>query len=117
MTNNEFNDWAQLWSEVSPVAKAEPIYRLYYDDQGWPRFYSMEHCEGNYIDITAQQFAAADSHVRVVNGKLVKSSHASVTKLIPSLDSNDIACSTYSVTIVGNQTPYQHWKLKRYDQN
>lgn len=114
MNNNEAVDWAALWSEVVPVQVHQPIYRLYYDDQGQPLFYSMEASPGNYIDITPQQFAAADSHVRVRNGKLIKIHSTSSRKLVPSQD-GDIACAQYSVTIVSDQPPCQRWKLKNYE--
>lgn len=110
-------DWQQLWSEVVPMAHHEPTYRLYHDDQGLPLFYSMEPQPGNYIDITPEQFAAADSHVRVINGQLVKTQCRSTKKLVVSTDQSGTACSAHSVTIVTDQQPVRYWKLKNHEQN
>lgn len=99
------------------MAHHEPTYRLYHDDQGLPLFYSMESQPGNYIDITPEQFAAADSHVRVVNGQLVKAQRRSTKKLVVSTDQSGTACSVHSVTIVTDQQPVRYWKLKNHEQN
>lgn len=114
MISNKNLDWAALWSEVVSVEVQQPVYRLYHDDRGQPLFYSMERGPGNYIDITPEQFAAADSHVRVKDGKLVKTYQTGRRKLIPD-NNGDIACARHSVTIVSDQQPYQRWKLKHYD--
>lgn len=111
------SDWQQLWSEVVPMTHHEPRYRLYHDDQGQPLFYSMESQPGNYIDITPEQFAAADSHVRVVNGQLVKAQRRSTKKLVVSADQSGTACSVHSVTIVTDKQPVRYWKLKSHEQN
>lgn len=111
------SDWQQLWNEVVPMAHHELVYRLYHDDQGQPLFYSMEPRSGNYIDITPEQFAAADSHVRVVNGHLIKIQRPGTKKLVVSADQSGTACAIHSVTIVTDQQPARYWKLKSHEQN
>lgn len=112
MNNNEiFEDFwkTYTWPEYVPV-----FYRLYYNDAGEPVAYSMEDQPGKYIDITPEQFAASDPHVRVRNNQLVKSNAASVRKLIP--DDNGTPCAVDNVAIVVDAAqPNQKWKLKNYD--
>jgi len=90
------------------------IYRLYHDSHGNPMFYSMEDLPGNYIDITAEQFSRANSHVRVINGQLKEKSFSQL-KLIPS-DSSGQSCCVGDVTIVvDSQNLHRKWELKYYE--
>jgi len=111
MNNNEiFEDfWANyIWHEPAPI-----FYRLYYNDQGIPIAYSMEDMPGKYIDITPEQFAASNPHVRVKNGQILKPVAYAVSKLTPAADGTP--CAVDNVTIVATVQPNQKWKLKNYD--
>jgi hypothetical protein len=112
MNNNEiFEDFwkSYVWPEPAPI-----FYRLYYNDAGEPIAYSMEDQSGKYIEITAEQYAASDPHVRVKNGQLVKPTSRTVSKLKPAADGTP--CHTSNVAIVVDDTaPNQKWKLKNYD--
>jgi hypothetical protein len=68
MTEKQFLDfWKTIkWPEIKPV-----FYRLYYDINGLPLFYSQEDLPGKYIDITPEQFALQNMAVRVVDEKLI----------------------------------------------
>lgn len=87
------------------------IYRLYHDQNGCPLFYSMEDLPGDYIDITVDQFNRSNSHVRVVNGRLIEKS-SDTLKLVPSTDSGQ-SCHPNDVSIVVD-TSQQHrrWDFK-----
>jgi hypothetical protein len=67
MTENEFLDfWKTIkWPEIKPV-----FYRLYYDDDGLPLFYSQEDLPGKCINITPEQFVLQNMSVQVVDKKL-----------------------------------------------
>jgi len=61
----------EFWAALAPTTSLPvPIYRLYYDDQGLPLFYSMQEDPGNYIEIDHETYANPPTHVRVVDGKL-----------------------------------------------
>ena len=67
-TQNFLEFWnTYTWPEIKSV-----FFRLYHDDAGYPLCYSMEDLPGNYIDITAEQYAESSGQVIVKNGKLVK---------------------------------------------
>ena len=48
-----------------------PEYRLYYDDEGFPLFYSVEQLPGNYIVVDQATYLSGPKHIKVVDGKLV----------------------------------------------
>lgn len=113
MNNDEiFEDfWKNYtWPEVKPV-----FFRLYYDESGAPLAYSMEDLPGQYIEITAEQFAESSGQVVVKNGQLIKKSQNRSSKLTPA--ETGVQCHPEDVTIVVDTVPNQKWKLKIYDNN
>jgi hypothetical protein len=111
MNNNEiFEDFwkSYVWPEPTAI-----FYRLYYDEQGMPIAYSMEDQPGKYIEITAEQYAASNPHVRVKNGQLIKPTSCTVSKLIPA--ATGTPCAIDDITIVTTAQHNQKWKLKNYD--
>ena len=110
LTEQEF--WDIL--AAMPMPK-EIFYRLYYDDQGLPLFYSAEDLPGNYITIDQETFNRSASNVRVVKGQLVKNSHSHTTKLVP--HHQGTRCAVSDVTIVVNSDPAQYWTKKTYEKD
>jgi hypothetical protein len=105
MTEDDF------WAALAPLPiTATPTYRLYYDDQGFPLFYSMEAVPGNYIEIDAKTWH--DSNItRVVDGKIIQHKSSIISKLVPT----DIgtACDPNDITVVVAETvPHVKWSLK-----
>jgi hypothetical protein len=113
MTEEEF--WAILY-DVPPIMA--PIYRLYYNDQGEPLFYSMEDRPGNYIDIDQETFARSPSHVRVKDGKLI---HVSLKNIVKKLVPGNVgtACDPRDVCVVVEESigPNTKWSLKNNETN
>lgn len=95
-----------------------PEFRLYYDDRGQVITYSCEKMEGNYIIVDAQTFAEGRPDVRVVDGKLVRtSSHAVVSKLVPS-KTEGVTCAAEDVSIIvtsKQKIKTQKWNLETYE--
>jgi hypothetical protein len=112
MTPEEF--WSILHAVPATVA---PIYRLYYNDDGEPLFYSMEDLPGNYIDIDQPTFARSSSRVRVKNGQLVSTAvHKTSKKLVPS--EHGVACDGRDVCVVVDpEQTHTKWTIKTYEQN
>ena len=110
-TRNFLDFWnTYTWPDTKPV-----FFRLYYDDAGYPICYSMEDLPGNYLEITAEQYAESNHQVRVQNGRIIKQQHARTSKLVPSLIGT--ACCSEDVTIVTDAEHNQKWKLKNYDRS
>ncbi len=104
----------ELWSLVDQTAAKLPSYRLYHDDQGYVLYYSMDDLPGKWISITAEQFARADSHVKVVDSKIVPLNRIQFKKLVPA--DHGINCSTDSVAVViPDCDSGQKWCLKTYE--
>jgi hypothetical protein len=110
-TRNFLDFWnTYTWPEVKPV-----FFRLYYNDDGDPVCYTMEDLPGQYIEITAEQYAECSDRVVVKNGQLVRQYQARTSKLIPA--ESGVPCYPTDVTIVVDTEHNQKWKLKNYDNN
>lgn len=100
--------------QAAEIPASTLTYRLYHDKNGLPLCYSMEVLEGQYIEITQEQFNKANSHVVVVNGKLVEK-HMSRPKLVPS-DNSGYKCHIHNVALIQtDQQPHTKWDLKYHD--
>ena len=106
--------WAEVVRLLPPQPDAEIFYRLYYDLEGHPLFYSMEDLPGNYIEIDQATYSQASGNVRVVDGRLQKLySTKSVGKLRPSTEGTP--CDPRDVcVVVGTDQSHVLWK-KTYE--
>ena len=102
----------EFWAALAPLPEPTPIsYRLYYDEQGLPLFYSMEDKPGNYIELDQETYNRSPAHVRVVNGQLVYLKTNVVFKLHPG--DVGIPCHPTDVTIVvPEDREHIKWSLK-----
>lgn len=98
-------------------AEPEPIfYRLYYDAQGVPLFYSMEDVPGTYIEIDQETYNRNASNVRVRDGKIVELTWKTMTRLEPS--NTGTPCHPQDVAIVVDQKQsHQCWSKQTYETN
>ena len=76
MTPDEFFGALESMPEPNPV-----FYRLYYDDQGRPLFYSMEDVPGTYIEISQEEYTQGKSNIRVRDGSIVEVTWQTAEKL------------------------------------
>lgn len=57
-----------------------PTYRLYYNKDGTPRFYSMEDVEGDYIAVDQNTYQAGRYDVRIVDGRIRSLSENTISR-------------------------------------
>jgi len=107
----------QFWSILHNMPAPKPVfYRLYYDADGVPLFYSMEDCPGTYIEIDQETFARGASNVRVRDGKLIEITWATTTKLVPGNSGSPCHPDNVAV-IVAEDQPHIRWSKQTYESN
>lgn len=109
MTEEEF------WAALAPPPPPPPLqYRLYYDAQGNPLFYTMQEEPGNYVEIDEETFHAAPINVKVVDGKLKIRKTVAVSKLAPGDYGTPCAKNDICVVVDASQI-HTKWSLKNHD--
>ena len=108
------------WDELVAIHAALPeplpvFYRLYYDNNGIPLFYSMEDLPGNYIELTQEQYAQGKSNIRVRDGKIVELTWTTSAKLVPG--TTGTACDPRDVAVVTQKEPATYWSKRTYEQS
>ena len=93
-----------------------PFFRLYHDTAGVPLFYSMADEPGTYIELTSEEYHRSSANVRVRDGKLVKVTWATTTKLVPGNSGSPCHPDNVAV-IVSEHKPHQKWTKKTYEPN
>ena len=92
------------------------FYRLYYDDQGQPLFYSMADEPGTYIEIDQETFARGATNVRIRDGRLVEITWATTAKLVPGNSGSPCHPDNVAV-IVAEDQPHTRWSKQTYESN
>ena len=70
MTNKTTENFWEAWSGFQWPEPVVPSYRLYYNDNGTPKCYSMDRMPDKYVEVDAETFALQPWNVLVVEGKL-----------------------------------------------
>ena len=115
MNETTQNFW-QVWNNLEPWQPPKIIWRLYYDNAGFPLFYSQEDKPGNYIDITPEQYQRASMRVRVRNGQLVELKLNPVTKLIPAEIGTPCHPNDVSIVVTESQENTK-WSRRVFESN
>lgn len=105
------NFW-QVWNTFEWPPVAVIFYRLYYNEDGSPKCYTMEDLPGKYVEIDQETYLACPWNVKVVNGKLEIITPASVVhKLKPNIE-DGITCSPRDVcVVVDSDQPHVKWSM------
>lgn len=91
------------------------LYRLYYNSDGTPRFYSMEEHDGAFIEVDLATFETGRYDIIIVNGKIKSLSENIISKLAVTDERSDTAtcCDPADVTLIVDKNQ-QHilWDYK-----
>ena len=110
MLNETTENFLKVMAELAQPEPQSLIYKLYYNDDGSPKCYSMEEMAGKYIEIDAETFALRPWNVRVIDGQLVViNPPVTVQKLQPN-QSTGTACHPQDVcVVVSTQQSHTIW--------
>lgn len=106
--------FAELFNQTTKQNKpVDLVYKLYYNKEtGNPVQYATDELEGDYIEITKQQYAESRYDSLVIDGVLTSVTEVeSWTKIV--LDNEGVACATNNAMIVDSNSNTR-WKVKTY---
>lgn len=90
-------------------------YRLYYNTDGTPRFYTMEDLEGDWISVDHQTFEQGRYDIIVKLGRIVSLSDSGTSRYVrvDQATPNSVACEPDDITIiVSEQQPHNLWDYR-----
>jgi len=101
------------WPEPRPIS-----YRLYYNEDGSPKCYTMDDLPGKYIEVDQETYVNHTWNVRVVDGKLrIVPIKKTVNKLGPSLEGG-IACHPSDICVViDTNRAHTKWNMITHEVN
>jgi hypothetical protein len=113
MTEEDF------WKILQAIPEPKQVfYRLYYNDDGSPIIYSMEHLPGNYIEVDQSTYVLAPFNVRVINGKLVYIKPVITVKKLQPNNLNGTACDPRDICVIVDTTqPHVKWTIANNEIN
>jgi len=114
--NETTQNFLEVFSNLEPWQPPVVFWRLYYDEAGFPLFYTQEDKPGNYIDVTPEQYQRASMRVRVREGKLIELNTTPVKKLVPWETGTPCYPTDVSI-VVSPETEHQRWRLKTNETN
>jgi hypothetical protein len=111
-TENFWAVWNTFeWPEPKPVT-----YRLYYNEDGSPKCYTMDDLPGKYIEVDRETYINHTWNVRVEDGKLrILPITKTVNKLQPSLE-DGVSCDPRDICVVINPNQdHIKWSMNTYE--
>ena len=108
----------EFWCALAALSDPVPVfYRLYYNNDGTLICYSMEDLPGNYIDVDQETYVRSPGNIKVVAGKLIEISPASmVTKLHPGPVGTP-CCPGDVCIVVAESAPHIKWSKQTNEIN
>lgn len=98
--------------------KLNPIeieFRLYYDQCGYPLFYTTEKVDGNFIIVDHETYTRGDyQNIKVKNRRITQRNPLDSMKLVKD-ESEGTCCLSNDVSLIDNTKKGQYWKLKTHE--
>lgn len=111
MTPQEYLDSLELVQTPAPVIQ----YRAYYDATGSVTQYTTQQPPGDYIVVTAEQFAECNMNAIVKNGALVHPRNINRTYTLTKNFTDGVQTSKYDISILDSSTDFVYWKITTHD--
>lgn len=114
MTNQTTENFINVMATFHWPEPVKPSYRLYYNNDGTLKCYSMENMPDKYIEVDADMFAQRPWNVQVINEKLIFiDPPVTVYKLQPNTE-HGISCHPQDVcVVVSKDQPHTKWNKQR----
>jgi hypothetical protein len=113
MTNQTTENFWQVFNSYKWPEPVKFSYRLYYNDDGTPKCYSMEELADKYVEVDAETFAARPWNIRVVEDKITFIEPPVTVKKLKPNQVQGTACHPKDVCVVVDiQQPNVKWNLK-----
>jgi hypothetical protein len=114
MSNETTENFLQVMSTFEWPEPVAVSYRLYYNEDGTPKCYSMEIFSDKYVEVDAETFALRPWNVRVADGKIkIIELPVIVEKLKPNQEQGT-ACHPKDVcVVVDSQKINIKWNLTK----
>ena len=118
MSNDTTENFLKIMSEFHWPEPVPVTYRLYYNDDGTPKCYTMDDLPGKYVEVDRETYISHLWNVRVVDSKLkILPITKRVNKLCPDIESGT-PCHVQDVcVVVESHTDYIKWNMKDYEVN
>lgn len=118
MTNQTTENFLKVMAEFKWPDPMIPSYRLYYNDDGSPKCYSMEDMPDKYVEVDAETFAIRPWNVRVINQKLQFIQPAvTVKKLQPNQIIGTCCHVTDVCVVVSKSKTHMVWNTVTHETN
>lgn len=118
MSNETTENFWQIWTTFQWPEHRDPSYRLYHNEDGTPKCYSMEELPDKYVEVDAETFARRPWNVRVVDGKLhVVQPPVTVKKLTPNQNSGILCHPDDVCLVVDSAQSHTLWNIKTHEVN
>jgi hypothetical protein len=112
MTNKTTENFLKVMAEFEWPDPVPVTYRLYYNEDGSPKCYTMESLPGKYIELDRETYVLSPWNVRVINETLhIIPPAITVKKLQPS-NTNGTSCHPQDIcVVVSADQNHTKWKL------
>lgn len=118
MTNETTENFWKAWNEFKWPEPVTPSYRLYYNDDGSPKCYSMDDMPDKYVEVDAETFAIRPWNVQVVGGQLkFIQPPIAVKKLQPNQHSGTRCHPLDICVVVDENKSHMTWNIKNNEVN
>ena len=110
MSNDTTENFLQVMSTFEWPEPAIVSYRLYYNDNGTPKCYSMEDMPGKYVEVDRETYALSPWNVQVVDDKLYFINPTVTTQQLCPDAAHGTPCHNLDVcVVVGTDQPHTKW--------
>jgi hypothetical protein len=112
MSNETTENFLKVMSEFEWPVSLPVSYRLYYNDDGTLKCYTMEDLPGKYIEIDREDYILHRSNVRIVDEKLIIIAPIQIIQKLQIDLHNGTPCDPRDVCIVTDTVlSHKKWKL------